>query len=133
MSNDHVDPPLQWRATAVEPTSEIVTRTRRKDRERCGGIDCCWKYVEVVVEFEKAFGSFAERAVTPNNNHSFGAGYQRRTRLDRRIARRFRLVCLILNAGSVELLFDLRPNTPRFGRGVIDDDESVDPCNPWLI
>jgi hypothetical protein len=33
---------------------------------------------------------------------------------------------LILNAGSVEFLFDLRPNTPRFSRGVIDYDESFD-------
>jgi len=35
-------------------------------------------------------------------------------------------VRLILNAGGVELLFDLRPNTPRFSRGVIDYDESFD-------
>jgi hypothetical protein len=27
------------------------------------------------------------------------------------------------------LLFDLRPNTPRLSRGVIDNDESSDPCN----
>jgi len=31
-----------------------------------------------------------------------------------------------VNAGNVELLFDLRPNTPRFSRGVIDYDESFD-------
>jgi hypothetical protein len=33
---------------------------------------------------------------------------------------------LVLNAGGVEFLFDLRPNTPRFSRGVIDYDESFD-------
>jgi hypothetical protein len=33
---------------------------------------------------------------------------------------------LILNAGSFELLFDLRPNTPRLSRGVIDYDEGFD-------
>ena len=126
MSNDCIDPLLERRATAMQPTSEIVARAGRKNRKRCGRIDCFWKDVGVVVELEEAFGSFAERAVTTNDDDSPGAGSQRRTRLDRRVARRFSLVCLIFNAGSVELFFDLRPNTPRLSRGVIDDYESFD-------
>ena len=82
-----------------------------------------------MVEFEKAFGSFAERAVATNDDDSLDAGSQCRARLICRVARRFSLVCLIVNAGGVELLFDLRPNTPRFSRGVIDYDESSNPCN----
>ena len=117
----------------MQTASEVVTCARRNNRERCRRIDCCWKNVEVVVEFEEAFGGFAERAVATNDDDRLSAGSQRRTRLDRRVAGRFCFVCLILNAGSVELLFDLRPNTPRLGRGVIDDDESSDPSNPWLI
>ena len=113
----------------MQATSEIVTRAGRKNREYCGRIDRSWEDVEVVVEFEEAFGSFAERPIATNNDDSLGARSQRRTRLDRRVARRFRFVCLILNAGSVELFFDLRPNTPRLSRGVIDYDESSDPCN----
>lgn len=110
----------------MQATSEIVTRAGRKNRECRGRIDRSWKNVEVVVEFEEAFGRFAERAVTSNDDNSLRAGSQRRARLDRRVARRFRFVCLIINAGGVELLFDLRPNTPRFSRGVIDYDESLD-------
>ena len=113
----------------MQATSEIVTRARRNNRECGGRIDCCWNDVEVVIEFEEAFGSFTERAVATNDDNSFSAGSQRRARLDRRVAGRFRFVCLILNAGGVELLFDLRPNTPRLSRGVIDYDESSDPCN----
>ena len=124
MSDHHIDPLLQRRATAVQPTSKIVTRAGRKNRESCGRIDCCWKNVCVVVEFEEALGGFAECAVTTNNDDGLSAGSQRRARLERSVAGRFRFVCLILNAGGVELLFDLRPNTPRFSRGVIDDDES---------
>lgn len=110
----------------MQSTSEIVTRAGRKNRERCGRVDRSWEDVEVVVEFEEAFGSFTERAVTSNDDNSFGAGSQRCARLDRRVAGRFRFVCLILDAGGVELLFDLRPNTPRLSRGVIDNDESLD-------
>lgn len=110
----------------MQPTCKIVASAGRKNREGCGRINCFGQNVGVVVEFEEAFGSFAERAVTTNDDNSPGAGSQRRARLDRRVARRFSLVCLILNAGSVELLFDLRPNTPRFSRGVIDYDESSD-------
>jgi hypothetical protein len=117
---------LQRRATAVQPASKIVTRAGRKNRERCRRIDCFGKNVWVVVEFEEAFGRFAERTVTTDDDDSLGAGSQRRARLVCRVARRFSLVCLILNAGGVELLFDLRPNTPRFSRGVIDYDESFD-------
>ena len=129
MSDDCIDPLLQRSATAIQATSEIITRACRKNRECRGRVDCRWNDVEVVVEFEEAFGSFAERAVTADDDHSFSAGSQRRARLDRRVARRFRFVCLIINAGGVELLFDLRPNTPRLSRGVIDYDESSDPCN----
>jgi hypothetical protein len=133
VNDDCIDPLLQRRATAVQPTSEIVTRAGRKNRECCGRIDRSWEDVEVVVEFEEALGGFAERAVATDDDDSLGAGSQRCTRLDRRVAGRFRFVCLILNAGGIELLFDLRPNTPRFSRGVIDYYESSDPCNPWLI
>jgi hypothetical protein len=126
VNDDCIDPLLQRRATAVQSSSEIVTCAGRKNRECCGRIDRSWKNVEVVVEFEEAFGSFTERAVASNDDNSLGAGSQRRARLDRRVARRFRFVCLILNSGSVELLFDLRPNTPRLCRGVIDNDESLD-------
>ena len=117
----------------MQPTSKIVARPCWKNRKCCRRIDCFWKDVGVVVEFEEAFGSFAERAVTTDDDNSFSAGLQRRTRLDRRVPGRFSLVCLIFNAGGVELFFDLRPNTPRFRCGVIDDDESFYPCNPWLI
>ena len=127
------DPLLQRRATAVQTASEVVTCAGGKNRERCRRIDCCWKYVEVVVEFEETFGGFTQRAVATNDDDRLGAGSQRRARLDRRVAGRFRFVCLILNAGSVELLLDLRPNTPRLSRGVIDDNESSDPCYPWLV
>ena len=122
MNDDCIDPLLQRRATAVEPTSEIVTRAGRKNRECCGRIDRSWEDVEIVLEFEEAFSGFAERAVTSNDDNSLGAGSQRRARLDRRVAGRFRFVYLIVNAGGDELLFDLRPNTPRFSRGVIDYD-----------
>ncbi len=126
MNDDCIDPLLQRRATAVQPTSEIVTRAGRKNRECCGRIDRSWEDVEIVLEFEEAFSRFAERAVTSNDDNSLGAGSQRRARLDRRVAARFRFVYLIVNAGGVELLFDMRPNTPRFSRGVIDYDESLD-------
>ena len=107
----------------MKSTSKIVARACRKNRKRRGRIDCFGKNVRVVVEFEEAFGHFAKRAVTTNDDDSLGAGSQRRARLARCVPRRFSLVCLILNAGRVELLFDLRPNTPRFSRGVIDYDE----------
>lgn len=116
----------------MQPTSKIVASACWKNRECCGRIDRNREYVEVVVELEETFGRFAERAVTTNDDDSLGAGSQRRARLDCRVAGRLSLVCLILNAGGVELLFDLRPNTPRFSRGVIDDYESFDPSNPWL-
>ena len=110
----------------MQPTSEIITRACWKNRKRCRRIDCFWKDVRFVVEFEEAFGGFAERAVTTNDDDRRSAGSQRRARLYRRVARRFSFVCLILNAGSIELVFNLRPNTPRLSRGVIDDDESSD-------
>ena len=110
----------------MQPASKIVTRAGRKNRKCCGRVDRSWEDVEVVVEFEEAFGRFAERTVTTDDDDSLGAGSQGRARLVCRVARRFSLVCLILNAGGVELLFDLRPNTPRFSRGVIDYDESFD-------
>ena len=117
----------------MQPTCKIVARAGRKNRKRCGRIDCFGKNVCVVVELEETFGSFAKRPITTDDDNRLGAGSQRRASLDRGVARRFSLVCLILNAGRVELLFDLRPNTPRFSRGVIDYDESFDPSNPWLV
>jgi hypothetical protein len=85
VNDDCIDPLLQRRATAVQTTSEIVTCAGWKNRECCGRIDCRWKNVEVVIEFEEAFGSFTERAVTSNDDNRLGAGSQRRARLDRRV------------------------------------------------
>ena len=71
----------------MQPTSEVVTGSGRKNRECCGRIDCYWKNVRVVVEFEEAFGGFAERAVATNDDYSLCAGSERRARLVRRVAR----------------------------------------------
>ena len=74
VNDDCIDPVLQRRATAMQPTSEIVTRAGRKNRECCGRIDRSWEDVEIVLEFEEAFSRFAERAVTSNDDNSLSAG-----------------------------------------------------------
>jgi hypothetical protein len=75
VNDDCIDPLLQRRATAVQTTSEIVTCAGWKNRECCGRIDCRWKNVEVVIEFEE----------TSNDDNRLGAGSQRRARFDRRV------------------------------------------------
>ncbi len=96
------------------------------------GLIGCWRNVEIVVEFEKAFGSFAECAVATDDDDQFNAGFQRRASFDRRIARRCRFVSLILNAGGVELFLIVGQYAPRFGGDVIDDDERVHESHPQI-
>ena len=48
------------------------------------------------------------------------------TRLERCVSGSGSFVCLILNAGGVELLLNRGPHAPRFGGAVVDDYESSD-------
>lgn len=126
MRDNCFDPMLQRRMLPEQATRKIVSSAGRQERERCVGIDWCWLNVEIVFELEKAFSGFTERSVAANNNYSLDPGSQRSARFDRRIARGFGFVCLILNAGSVELFPDRGPQAPRTGGAVVDDDESSD-------
>ena len=93
---------------------------------RCGRIDRGWNDVEIVVELEKSFGDFAERAVTANDDDGLHPGPQRHTSLYRRVSGGFGFVGLILDTGGVELRFDCGPGAPRTGGALVDDNENLD-------
>ena len=84
-----------------------------------------------MVEFEKAFSRFADRAVAANDSNRLHAGTQSGARRNRRVSGRCRFVCLILDAGGVKFSFDRGPQAPRTRGAVVDDDEALIRVNLW--
>ena len=88
--------------------------------------------IKILIELEKAFSGFAERAIATDNNDRLDTRSQRGARLLRRITGSFSFVGLILNAGCVEVFLNDGPQAPRTRGAVVDDNPCFNPCYLWL-
>src|SRR5882724_553351 len=113
MASKSINPMLEWRPHPAQTSCEIIAGAGGKYCECSFRVYSCRENPDIIVEFEKALGCFAESAIAADHGDSGDSGFQRDASLCGCVAGSFGFVKFMIDARHYELFLDYRPCAPR--------------------